>query len=154
LPPLRKLAAIARAAIGRYHLPATQSTSSACRLIGSQPRSPSRPVIDHASSEMSTEHHDESHSVATRATAIRLIERYPDIGDDDLETVLRYLREDAPAADIEHIRSELDPLPQFQQLCRDHYLWRLSPSEKVFAAAASLGIVLILWLLRLLADTI
>ncbi|MCP5403741.1 MAG: hypothetical protein H6917_15325 [Novosphingobium sp.] len=103
---------------------------------------------------MCTDNYDESHPVAARATAIRLIERYPDIGDDELDAVLRYLRDDALAADVEHIKSELGQLPQFQQLCRDHYLWRLSPSEKVFAAAAGLGIVLILWLLKLLADTI
>jgi len=103
---------------------------------------------------MCTHNFDENDPAAMRAAVRRLIKRYPDISEDELETVLGYLRDDALATDIDLLKSELGHLPQYQQLCSDHYLWRLRPAEKLLVVVAGLGIVLILWLLKLLADTI
>lgn len=87
-----------------------------------------------------------------KRTAIsRIIARYPEIGDDELGEVLQYLRNDASGRDIDIITSDETLCPQYRQLCREHYIDRLRPMEKVQFAIFLIAMALLLVLLRAIA---
>ena len=87
-----------------------------------------------------------------KRTAIsRIIARYPEIGDDELGEVLQYLSNETSGRDIDIVTSDETLRPQYRQLCREHYIGRLRPMEKVQFAIVLIAMVLILVLLRVIA---
>lgn len=85
-----------------------------------------------------------------RAAAEQLIARYPDLTEDELASLLRYLRKEASAQDCALIASNEDLQEKYRQICRDHYITRLRPIE---VALVVLSTALLMALLVFAAST-
>jgi len=83
---------------------------------------------------MATNIHQESDRTAQRAAIERIIAHYPDIGEEELHSVLHYFRRDASAYDRAIIASNAKIYDQYQKLASDHNLDRLGMVEKVVTA--------------------
>ncbi|HTN14666.1 MAG TPA: hypothetical protein VL094_07660 [Sphingomonadaceae bacterium] len=88
-----------------------------------------------------------------RATAERLLERYPDISGDELQQLLHYFRKEASSLDCALVSSNHNVLGKYRQFCRDHYLSRLRPKEAILAGAGIVGLIILLIVFSTYAGT-
>lgn len=86
-----------------------------------------------------------------RTAASRLLSRYPEVNDSELDCLLRHLKEEASGRDIDIITSDEALRSRHSQLCKDHYIGRLRPMEKVYLTTASIALVLLLAFLSAVA---
>ena len=96
---------------------------------------------------------DNSDVVARRTEMEQIIARYPDIDQEQLRSVLRYLRREASSFDQAMVASNAAIEPQYRQLCKDHGLDRLGPWEVGLAITVALALFALLIFAALYTDT-
>ena len=84
------------------------------------------------------------------AAVRRLMDRYPDVSDDDLVNLLRHLREEAARRDINLVTSDDAQNSHIRQLYGKHEDARPGPGDKIYAVLAMIALVFLLVCLRAL----
>lgn len=98
---------------------------------------------------MTTDIRNDTDPLARRRQVTRILARYPDIPEDDLQLLLQYFRREASALDRGTIASMDELRPQYVRFCQDHRLDQLRFTETALVIAFAVVLLTVVTFLLL-----